>query len=644
MRFLALVLVVAFTAPGAAAQLRLPLLLGDGAVLQRDRPVPVWGWAAPGASVSVRLGEARASATAGADGRWRTELPAMPAGGPVALTVTSGGETARAADLLVGDVYVLSGQSNMEWPVKNARDGAAEVAATDDPRIREFAVPHSFAEVPKDTLAGGAWAPADPQHVGDFSAVGFFFARDLRRHVDVPVGLIHSSWGGSRIEAWISPEMLGFAPGDTSAVFEVARAEQRRVEERVRATLGGPLPTVDGGMVDGVAVWAAPGLDDRDWAAIHVPAPWESQGYDGLDGVAWYRRTFTLTAAEAAQGVTLGLGQIDDSDVSWVGGVEVGHTDNAWTEARVYPVPAEALHEGENVVAVRVEDVQGGGGIAGLDSLLFVQTADGSRRSLAGEWRFRVAAVRFGAVVNQNKVPMGLWNQMIHPLTQAPVAGVLWYQGESNGDTVVDAERYGEQFRSMIAGWRAAWGQPELPFLWVQLAGFHAPPAGPADIGIWPLVRQGQSSALALPRTAEALALDVGDADDIHPRDRQTVGHRLALAARRLIYGETDLVASGPRLQSARADGPRVVVSFESVGGGLQARGGAPLGGFTIAGADGQWHRAEARLEGERVVVSGPDVAVPAMVRYAWADNPVEATLVNAEGLPAAPFQADVRP
>ena len=566
----------------------------------------------------------------------------MPAGGPHTLAVTSGGERLTAHDLLVGDVWVLSGQSNMEWTVRDARDAEAETAAATDGRIRHFKVPRSFAETPQDELAGGAWAAASPETVGDFSTVGYYFARDLRRHVDVPIGLVNTTWGGSRIEPWMSAAMLGYTPGEVEAVWAVERARDEATRAQLLESLGGELPTEDAGMAGSEPAWAAPDLDDSDWRTVRVPGLWEAQGYPGLDGVAWYRTAFELSEAEAAAGVTLGLGQIDDGDVTWVNGTEVGRTPNAYDAVRRYRVPASALHAGPNALAVRVEDFQGGGGITGAGDLLYVETASGERRPLSADWRFRVGIAQLNVGGDKNHVPMGLWNRMVHPLTAQPVAGVLWYQGESNGDRMEDAAAYGGQFRSMIEGWRGAWGEPSLPFFWVQLAAFRAPPTGPDDTGLWPTVREGQSSALALPHTAEAVALDVGDADDIHPRDKQTVGHRLALAARALVYGEDDLVYSGPRYRDHTVEDGRVTVSFDHVGGGLTARDGLPLGGFALADADGQWHEAQARIEGERVVVWSSAVPAPTAVRYAWADNPVAATLANAAGLPAAPFRADL--
>ena len=636
MRALALGLVL-LAAPPAAAQLRLPHVLSDGAVLQRGEPIPVWGWAAPNESVTVRLGGARLDARADADGRWRVLAPALAVGGPYALDVRSGSERARATDLLVGDVWVLSGQSNMEWTVERAAEAAETIAHADDDGIRHFKVPRSHAETPQRELAGGTWESTTPETVGGFSAVGYEFARALRQTVDVPIGLLHTSWGGSRIEPWMSARMLGLDEDGAASVYREVREDHAAREAALRERLGGTFPSGAANPVEGeTPPEADPELDDRDWGTLRVPARWESAGYDGLDGVAWYRTRFDLTEAEAAEELTLSLGIIDDGHHAYLNGHLVG-AGRGGSEARAYTVPPATLRAGENHLAVRVSDSGGGGGMKGGAGLLFVETASGERRSLAGDWRFRVVEARYGGADEVNKVPMVLWNHMVAPLTEAPVAGVLWYQGESNAN---EAEDYVGEFQLLITGWRSAWGRPALPFFWVQLAGYRQPPDGPDDVGSWPALRAAQSAALTLPRTAEVLALDVGAADDVHPRDKRTVGERLALAARALVYGERGLPYSGPRYQGHAVRDGRVVVQFDHLGGGLATRDGLPLGGFSLADAEGTWHWADAQIEGDHVVVWSEDVPRPSAIRYAWADHPEAATLVNAEGLPAAPFSA----
>jgi sialate O-acetylesterase len=365
---------------------------------------------------------------------------------------------------------------------------------------------------------------------------------------------------------------------------------------------------------------------------------WERQGYGGLDGVGWYRTAFTLSPAEAAGPVTLRLGRIDDADATWVNGVEVGRT-NGYDRARVYTLPPGVARAGRNVVAVRVEDGGGDGGIHGASETVHVETAAG-RRPFPGPWRFRVGVAAFRADGQRiNKVPTLVYNRMLHPLLGLPATGVLWYQGESNANDAAQATAYRAQFAALIAGWRREWGR-ELPFLWAQLPNFGDPDAEPPARPAWALLRESQAAALALPRTGQAVTIDVGEAGDIHPRNKQDVGRRLALVALRVVYGE-DVAASGPAFRRATFGAGRAVVEFDHAGGGLVARGGEALGGFAVAGADGRFVWAEARVDGERVVVWSERVPEPVAVRYAWSNGPVGLALYNREGLPAAPFRTD---
>ncbi len=487
------------------------------------------------------------------------------------------------------------------------------------------------------TLAGGAWETAGPEHVGGFTAVGYFFARELRHHRDVPIGLINTSWGGSRIEPWMSAEALGLDAATMAGLLDAEAEAEQATLASIRAKVG-ELPASDGGIVDGRPVWAAPDLDDSGWLELDAARLWEEQGWDGMDGIAWYRSSFELTADEAKAGIRLGLGTVDDCDTSWVNGQQVGRTDWAWNRARLYDVPPEALRPGRNVIAIRVEDGGGGGGLYGSADTRFLESG-GARRPLAERWRFRIGWVNVSTEYRKNQVRTVLYNKMIHPLLPFPVAGFLWYQGESNagGD---DAFAYRTLFTTMIRQWRADWGRGDLPFLWVQLANFREPVEEPGDSD-WAMLRESQSAALALPNTAQAVAIDIGDAADIHPRNKQEVGRRLALAARKVAYSEK-LVFSGPTYRSHEIKDGRVVIAFDHTGGGLAARGRSDgrLAEFAIAGDDQTFVRAEAVIEGDRVVVWSDQVAEPVAVRYAWADNPAGANLVNAEGLPASPFRS----
>jgi sialate O-acetylesterase len=617
------------------AQLRVSRLIGDGMVMQRHHPVPVWGWASPGTEVTVTFDQQPYRTRADASGGWRVQLPAMAAGGPHTMTIEGAGTHQTVQDILVGDVWVCSGQSNMEWTVANARDAAQEIAAARDRHIRHFKVPLSWANAPEPDLAGGTWAAADPAQVGDFTAVGYYFARHLRAYVDVPIGLINTSWGGSRIEPWMSAAMLGMDEAGVARLLEQEESRAQRLRANLQARIGS-LPTRDAGLVDGQAHWADPSLDDTGWASIDVRATWEQAGYEGMDGIAWYRTAFDLTAEEARAGLRLSLGTIDDSDVTWVNGQEVGRMEQAWNQPRVYTVPSTVLRPGRNVLAVRVEDTGGGGGMFGDPGLLYLET-NGQRRTLAGTWRFRVGAVTTTAVGQKNQVATLLYNKMIYPLLPYPIKGALWYQGESNaGDR--DAFVYRDQFRQMITGWRQDWGVGDFPFLYVQLANFMAPDSLPAESG-WAMLRESQSAALTLPHTAQAVIIDLGEAEDIHPRNKQDVGLRLSLAARKVAYGE-DLVWSGPVYRHHTVRAGQMVLTFDHVGSGLVAKGGV-LQGFAIAGADRRFVWAQARLEGNTVVVWHEAIPDPQAVRYAWGNNPDKASLYNREGLPASPFRTD---
>jgi sialate O-acetylesterase len=564
-------------------------------------------------------------------------LPARPAGGPFELTVAAGGERLHVADVLVGDVWLCSGQSNMEWAVADAADAAAEIAAANDPRIRHLKIPRAWAPRPLAAQPGLAWRPALPEHVGAFTAVGYYFARSLRSHVDVPIGLLDATWGGSRIEPWMSAQALALDAAAMQRILAGEEAWGHETRERLRARVGA-LPERDGGLVDGKPLWADPGLDDTSWERIEVPARWEEVGFEGMDGVAWYRTTFELTADEARSGVRIGLGTIDDSDVAWVNGHEVGRTTLAWNRPRVYAVPPADLREGRNVLAVRVEDTGGGGGIWGKQEQLFVEGAH--RRPLAGAWRFRLGVVTVNLDYHKTEVPTVIFNAMIHPLQSYPVAGVLWYQGESNAGGA-DAFAYRRLFPAMIADWRAGWGRRDLPFLWVQLASFMPVASEPTESS-WAVLRESQAAALALPRTAQAVAIDIGDAEDIHPANKQEVGRRLALAARKVAYGE-DVVHSGPSYRRHEVRRGRVVIAFDHVGGGLVARGddSGRVTGFAVAGADRRFVWAEAVVVAESVEVWSDRVPDPVAVRYGWADNPAGANLFNRDGLPAGPFRTD---
>ena len=622
--------------------LRLPRVFGDGMVMQRDARIPVWGWAPPQSNVVVRLAGSTRTTAVGERGTWRVVFPARPPGGPYRMSVTAGASRVDVNDILVGDVWVASGQSNMEWPVELSDNAAAEIANARDSTIRELAIAHSYSETPEDDVVAGRWAPAVPQHVGKFSAVAYFFARDLRKSVHVPIGIIHTSWGGANIETWMSRRALGLTDSAWNAIVAAERTRGETHREAIRRKVGA-LPTTDSGLIGGRAVWAAPDFSDDAWTEIRTPSLWEAAGYEGMDGVAWYRTSFLLTAEETRQPVRLSLGAIDDSDITWVNGVEVGRTELRYAEPRTYTIPASALRAGRNVIAVRVEDGGGGGGIYGSASALWIEVG-GVMRSLAGSWRFKVGSVSFQADGQRiNKVPTVLYNRMIHPLLDVPIKGVIWYQGESNSNTVQQATEYRRLFSTMISSWRREWrgATGSFPFLWVQLPNFGKVDSLPPANASWATLRESQAAALALPNTGQVVAIDLGGADELHPRDKQPVGARLALKAREVAYGQR-VASSGPRYRRHTVTGGRITVELANVGGGIVSRAqNGTITGFAIAGSDRRFVWAKARLEGDRIVVWSENVQDPKAVRYLWTNSPLAPVLYNREGLPLEPFRTD---
>ncbi|MCB0569356.1 MAG: beta galactosidase jelly roll domain-containing protein [Phaeodactylibacter sp.] len=630
----------AFLSSGLA-QPSLPYCFSDHMVLQRGQAIPVWGWAPSGATVTVTLAGNNQNAQADKQGRWSTRLPAMEAGGPYELKVADEQFTVTFTDVLVGEVWVCSGQSNMEWPVQLANDAATEMGKADFPKIRLLTVPRNMANLPQKNTLSTAWEVCNPETVKDFSAVGYFFGRALWEQYEVPIGLIDDAWGGTVVETWMSPGAFA----EDSLLVEVARSlpainlqgmlDSAEIASRAWEA---SMDSLDIGLEE---EWYKKDMDWSQWQTMALPQSWESAGLRGQDGVVWFKHTFQLTAEEAQKPVTVKLGPIDDSDYTFLNGLALGRTLNQYNVPRSYPVPLDYLQEGDNTITVRVKDTGGDGGIWGEPESMKVVTAE-REIPLAGDWSYAVGTKNMppqpSATMGPNSLPSLLYNGMIHPIVPYALRGAIWYQGESNAD---QAMLYRSRFRGLIRDWRAQWAQGDFPFLFVQLANFHAAPNQPGESS-WAELREAQTMALAEPNTGMALAIDIGDANDIHPRNKQEVGRRLALAARAIAYGE-ELLYQGPVYESSKVEGNKITVRFSQVGQGLQNRTGRKsLPGFALAGADGKWHWANAQIVDKNTVqVSSDKLSAPKFLRYAWADNPGELGLYNSEGLPAGPFRTD---
>jgi sialate O-acetylesterase len=619
------------------AELRLNPLFQHNAVLQRDARVPVWGTAGDGEKITVKFA-GQTVTTVTSNGSWKVWLQPMKANATPQTMTVRGDTTCTVTNVLVGDVWVASGQSNMErqlgpragqQPIENWEQAAA---AANYPEIRQFLVAQRIATAPETDVAGN-WTVCTPQTAPDFSAVGFFFVRDLYKARHVPLGLIHSSWGGTPAESWTTEATLRKMPdfAEPLAQLKLLASDPVAARRQVRAKQEAWYARVDPGSKSN-ALWSAPDLDVADWKTMTVPTTWENAGYPDFDGLFWFRRSFDLPASWNGTDVELHLGAVDDIDTTWVNGVEVGSTI-VWNEPRVYRVPGRVLHRTNNVIAVRVLDTGAGGGLWGGDDPMRVVVGAESI-SLTGPWLCRQSAslrtvgwppMDFS---NNPSAPTVLYNAMIAPLLPFPIRGVIWYQGESNNGR---ERQYRALFPAMIADWRAGWGVGDFPFLFVQIAPFNS---------MTPELREAQLLTLGRStNTAMAVIVDCGDANDIHPPRKAPVGARLALAARALAYGEK-IEFSGPLYDAMKVDGNRVVLTFTHTGGGLVAKDGE-LRGFTIAGANKKFVPAKAEIVGQTVVVSSPEVPQPVAVRYGWANVP-DVNLFNAEGLPASPFRTDV--
>lgn len=637
MKKTALPLLLALLAATSQAEVRLAHVFGEHMVLQRDRPLRLWGQATPGQTLTVELAGRRAGTRVGADGRWRVQLAPLPAGGPHRLRV-KGDQTVELNDVLIGDVWLLGGQSNMEWPLAQTDTGPQEIASPQNPQLRHLRVPLRASVRPEAEIAPAPWVVAEPGRVGEFSAVGYHFARQMQAVQGVPIGLINTAWGGSMLETWVRRDAALQDPDLAPAVRALptdnagfSAALRQRVHDRVAAWQPGlPLQGVD------ASSGSAAADIDGTWPTLHAPHEWEGQGLSNLDGVVWLRKRVELSAAQAAGAATLHLSKVDDCDETWVNGQRVGG-QCGWEQPRRYDLPAGLLRTGANWIAVRVTDTGGGGGFHGDAAAMRLDTAAGAV-SLAGAWRARVEQVAAAAGPAANDAPALGHNGLIAPLQGLAVRGVLWYQGEENSGR---AAAYAEGFKRLIQDWRGQFADPNLPFFFVQLAAWRPLADNRPGAGNWAELRESQAAALTLPHTGMATAIDVGDAIDIHPRNKRTLGHRLAALALHDL-GLRAAPAGGPRLLRHAAQGSAFHLHFGDTAGGLRtARTGEPLRGFFLAGADRRWVPADARFEGDRIVLHSPAVAVPVAARYAWVDNPSEANIVRGDGLPLAPLRTD---
>ena len=619
----------------ANANVRMPLLFSDGMVLQRNKEIPVWGWADANEKVEVHFNKQTKTITTDASGKWMVKLDSEKAGGPFELTII-GKNKIVIKDVLVGEVWICSGQSNMEFQMYKTMNSEKEIADSDYPMIRHFGVAQDLSGSPKEDLKEGKWAVSNKENVKDFTAVGFFFAKKLYAELKIPIGIINTSWGGTCVETWTSREAFEKSDDFKAMIAEVPSVNMDVIFETYKKSLLDNIKKVQGFEVTAANEnqFKELGFNDANWPEMKVPSLWENQQIGNIDGVVWMRKTIVLSAEQAKKEAVLYLSKVDDEDVTYVNGVQVG-TNNIWEAKRIYKIPIGVLKEGSNVIAVRIADYTGGGGIYGDPADLKIDFKD-SIVPLEGLWKFNVVNVKIS--VSPNSYPSLLYNAMVNPLIPYAFQGVLWYQGEAN---VWRAKQYKKAFPLMITDWRAKWNQGNFPFYFVQLSTFNEF-NGNSKVGSrWAELREAQTQTLQLPNTGMAVTTDIGNAKDIHPTNKQDVGKRLAAIALNNVYGKKR-VYSGPMYKSMEIKANQIILTFDNTGSGLSSSdNGENLKGFEIAGADKVFYSAKAIIKNNTVIVSSEKVPNPVAVHYGWADDDTDINLFNKEKFPASPFRTD---
>lgn len=614
-------------------------MFGDHMVLQRGKPNTIWGWTEPGSEVRVAIGEITSSGVAAVDGRWQVKFDPPPVGGPYVVRI-DGPHSVQLTDVLVGDVWLGGGQSNMAFGLAGAENGAEEVARANHPQIRLFRAGQRVSYAPA-AIPQGTWRVCEPESFsrasGGFSAVAYYFGRRLHEELNIPIGLIQVAVGGSPVESWMAPETLRDFPEFAPAIAEIKRLEVKSGPQ-YGSFLMHWLDEFDAGIRD--ETWATPAFDDSTWTEVPVPGAFAALGVPITPAVVWLRRDVLLPDPLPAGTARIQLGVVEKMDTTHINGQWVGAS--SWVEnPRNYAIREGVLGPGRNQIAIRVFKWKPDGGFRSSADTLRIVLGDGTSIPLAGTWKGKLSVdarpphpLPLG-IENYPTMPVVLYEGMIEPVAPLALTGLLWYQGEAN---FTQAWQYRALLPAMIKDWRAVFQQGTLPFYIVGLPAFMDRRTEPGTDG-WAELRDAQAHAARVTeRAGLATTVDTGDAEDIHPRTKLPVGERLALLALHDTYSR-DIAYSGPTFQRLEATGAGLRIFFDHTNGGLVLRGEL-LREFAVAGVDRQWHWAKARIDGDTVVVSSLAVPQPVAVRYAWQANPL-ATLFNGAGLPAVPFRSD---
>jgi len=634
-----------------SAKIELHSMFTDNMVLQQQTEVCIWGKSSGRENIKINTSwnSLTYSATVKPDGEWEVKIKTPEAGGPYSITF-SDGEEVTLNNILIGEVWVCSGQSNMEMTIVGGRkinNYEYELANAHFPEIRLFHIDKATSFRPLDEFkkTRGGWKICTPQTVRQFSAVAYFFGRNIHLNQNVPVGLISSSLGGTVAEAWTSSEALRHMPDFREALKFIESTDEKKEETSYKKAVeewNTKIMQSDNGFEKGNAKWVNDGFDDSGWLTMQLPGEWSRSGLEKFDGIVWFRKEINIPSDWLGKGLCLKFGTIDDNDITYFNGIRVGETKGVYSN-RTYNIPAELVKTGKVVISVRVDDTGGKGGFLGKPEDLSLSLLDQEKEKplfLVGDWKYKIGLEYskdykqpVSMVNNPNNVTV-LYNAMIRPMIRYTIKGVIWYQGEAN---CMRANQYQELFPLLIRDWRKQWGY-NFPFYFVQLPNFGKRQDYPEE-SVWAELREAQLKSLNVENTGMAITIDVGEAEDVHPRNKQDVGLRLALQARAKTYGE-DMPYSGPVYKGYRIEGNKIRIFFDHTDSGLKIKDSSELKGFTIAGSDHKFHWASAVIENNEVVVSSPNVLYPISVRYAWAADP-GCNLYNGAGLPASPFRTD---
>lgn len=611
-------LMIFFSHQMAFGKIKLPDLVSDKMVLQRDVELKIWGWADQGENITIRFRNETYNTSPDKTGKWSVQLKPQKAGGPFVMEINE----ITIRDILVGDVWLASGQSNMETPIARLTDRFPEINVSDFNKIRYFKVPtqNNVESVQENIAAGGKWFTGTASEVMNWTAFAYFYALEAYEHTKIPQGMLVSSLGGSAIQSWISQEHLKDFPNDLIDKQALSALNSSKLDK-------------------GRNLWNQKDFDDADWKKAKVPGKWKDNGIQAK-GTVWFRKNFELPASMDGKFARLYLGVMVDSDSVFVNGKFVGSTSYTYPP-RKYDIPGGILKQGKNTIVIQLTSNFGNGEFVADKPYKIV--GDGVTVDLTGEWKYNIGRDMSkdedykSKLKNLRNTPSGLYNGMIYPIRDYKVRGAIWYQGESNAG---QSENYAGLLKNLIENWREVFQWEQMPFLLVQLPNFMEKTNDPNASSGWAGIREAQfKTSQTVPYTAMSVNYDLGEWNDIHPLNKKDMAKRLFLAARKLIYGEK-LVSSGPVFRSMKVENSAIILSFDNIGKGLKSINGA-LKHFAIAGSDKKFVWAEAKIKGNTVLVSSKDIKNPVAVRYAWSNNPEEANLENAEGLLASPFRTD---